>query len=245
MNTLVIIPAYNEENTISKVIDEIRQLHCGLDILVVSDGSQDKTAQLARQKNVSVVEHPFNMGYGVAVHTGYKYAAIHSYDYLIQMDADGQHDPNYIKRLLEELRGGSCDIVVGSRFLSGGSYSTSMPRKIGMYLSKVIVGFILRAKISDPTSGFQALNKRAFEFCAENDFPEDFADANVLIWLALAGFKIQEVPVKMYNRSGGPSKYVNNIFNSAYYIYKVLMSILVVLTTVRIIKMGRNYGIKG
>ena len=139
--TLLIIPAYNEEGSISKVISSIIGLYPTLDIVVINDGSDDKTALLAEKAGAIVLSHPFNMGYGVSLQTGYKYAVRNNYCYLVQIDGDGQHDPKGIATLLEPIKNGSYDFALGSRFLDSDNYRPSIFRLIGINVFRFILDF--------------------------------------------------------------------------------------------------------
>lgn len=225
---LVIIPAFNEEENISKVISGIRRLSYAVDILVLDDGSLDATARVAKESGAIVVSLPLNMGYGVALQTGFKYAARNNYSYVIHMDADGQHDPQSIASLLSELGAGNADIVVGSRFLGDSGYQPDIPRKIGIALFRAIASTVMRQKITDPTSGFQALNLKAVRFYCKDTYPSDFPDADMLILSHLAGLRIKEVPVIMHKSPLGKRK-MHSGFTSVYYVFKMLLSILVTL----------------
>lgn len=225
LDTLLIIPAYNEEKAISNVIGSIRELYPSIDIAVINDGSSDKTAYLAEAAGAVVLSHPFNMGYGVSVQTGYKYAVRNNYSYLVQIDGDGQHDPEGIGRLLPVVKGGSADIALGSRFLGSGDYKTSMYRLIGIKVFRLVLFMLSGQRIKDVTTGFQAMNRRVLDLFISDAFPCDFPDADVILLLALLGFKISEVPVKMYPREHGVSMH-KNPFKILYYIFKMLLSMI-------------------
>jgi hypothetical protein len=225
--TLIIIPAYNEATKITKVIERIRAASPAVDILVVNDGSRDETAGIAAAAGALVVSHPFNMGYGVAIQTGYKYALAHDYDYLVQIDGDGQHDPTFISALLAPVQQGEVDFVIGSRFLGGESYQPSLPRRIGMALFRGIVTRVVGKRISDCTSGYQAFNRQVMRFFASDLFPCDYPDADVLISLHLAGFRIAEAPVRMFANTDG--KTMHSGLKPLYYVFKMLLSIAVTL----------------
>lgn len=227
MKTLIIVPAHNEEAGISEVICKIKQQPYGADILVVDDGSCDQTARLAKDAGAIVVSHPFNMGYGVALQTGYIYADRQDYDFIVQMDGDGQHDPKYIPDLLNGVGGGSADVAIGSRFLLARTYRVPITRRIGMLLFSNLVSVIIGQKITDSTSGFQALNKKAFRFFTSDIYPADYPDADVLIMLHRAGFRVKEVPLTMYSKDGGKS--MHSGVKPVYYIFKMMLSILVTL----------------
>jgi hypothetical protein len=220
---LVVIPAFNEEEQIAIVIQQVSQQVPQAQILVVSDGSSDRTEEKALATGAKVLSHPFNMGYGVALQTGYKYARKYGFDYVLQMDGDGQHDPQFLRMLLGQVQEGKADVVIGSRFLGGGEYHGSLPRRMGMLLFSFIAGRLCGQKITDPTSGYQALGRRAIEFYTRDAFPGDYPDADVLVMLHRAGLQMQEVPVAMRPNSNGRS--MHSGWKPLYYVYKMLLSI--------------------
>lgn len=224
---LILIPAYNEGGKIARVVDGIRRVAPECDILVVNDGSRDDTAATAAAAGATVVSHPFNMGYGVAIQTGYKYAAANGYDFLSQIDGDGQHDPAYIPRLLAPVMAGDTDFVIGSRFLEVESYEPSLPRRIGMAFFRKLVSAIIGTRITDSTSGYQAFNRRVIRYFTTEVFPCDYPDADMLIILHRAGFSIREIPVRMYANVEGKS--MHSGWKPLYYIFKMLLSISVTL----------------
>lgn len=230
MKTLVIIPAYNEQAYIGDVVRKIKSYLPSLDILVVDDGSTDATAAVVKNCGVLVVRHPFNMGYGVSLETGYKYADRNKYDFVVQMDGDGQHDPKYIKDLLQEVENGAADVVIGSRFTSGVKYETHLNRRIGMFLFSKLVSLIVGIKITDSTSGFQALNNKVVKFLTNDVYPCDYPDADVIIMLHRAGFRIKEVPLVMYKKDDPKS--MHSGLKPIYYIFKMTLSIFVTLLRV-------------
>jgi glycosyltransferase involved in cell wall biosynthesis len=223
---LVLIPAFNEEQRIASVIAAIHNAVPGAEILVVNDGSRDNTAAAARRAGAIVVSHPFNMGYGAAIQTGYKYARDKGYDFLIQLDADGQHDPACIPALLAPVMAGTADIAIGSRFL-GTSYRPPFARRVGMALFRQIVYRVTGKFITDTTSGFQAFNRDVIRFFSSDIFPVDYPDADMLIMLHRAGFRLTEIPVKMYENSEGKS--MHSGLKPIYYMFKMLLSICVTL----------------
>ena len=220
---LVVIPAFNEEEQIATVVQQVTEQVPEAQILVVNDGSSDRTEQRALACGAKVISHPFNMGYGVALQTGYKYARKYGFDYVLQMDGDGQHDPQYLRMLLAEVKEGRMDVVIGSRFLGRGGYHVPPLRRMGMLLFGFIAGQLSGQKITDPTSGYQALGRRAIEFYTRDAFPGDYPDADVLVMLHRAGLRMQEVPVAMRPNSNGRS--MHNGLKPLYYIYKMLLSI--------------------
>jgi glycosyltransferase involved in cell wall biosynthesis len=224
----VIIPAYNEENNISSVIDNIREYSSNVDIIVIDDGSNDSTAAMAQKAGAFVICHPFNMGYGVALQTGYKYAVEKNYDVLVQMDGDGQHKANYIPELFKEVEHLNSEVVLGSRFLQKDHYKTGFLKSMGIRIFRHIIWMATGEKITDPTSGYQCLSRKVFEFFTEDHFPCDYPDANVIIMLHRAGFKIREIPVEMTPNSEKRSMH-RGFFTISYYLFKVFLSIFVTL----------------
>lgn len=227
MKVLILIPAYNEEARIGEVVLRVREAASGHDILVVDDGSRDRTARVALDAGALVISHPFNLGYGVAIQTGYKFAVEKGYDFLVQMDGDGQHDPTFIPELLAPVLAGETDFVLGSRFLGIESYEPSLARRIGMAFFRRLVSFLIRTPITDSTSGYQAFNRRVIRFFTTEVFPCDYPDADMLITLHRAGFTLREVPVRMYANAVGKS--MHNGWKPIYYLFKMSLSILVTL----------------
>ncbi|RMD93250.1 MAG: glycosyltransferase family 2 protein [Calditrichaeota bacterium] len=223
---IIIIPAYNEEQNISSLIPEIKQYAPDLDIVVINDHSSDRTSQIARKLGVMVIDLPCNLGYGGAVQTGFKYAVKSGYDYCIQLDGDGQHDPKSIEDLRKEIENNGADVILGSRFLGSALYKIPALRKIGMALFGKIIKLSTGMQITDPTSGYQALSQKAMRFFANDNYPIDYPDADTLIILNYAGFKIKEIPVIMRQRNFGES--MHNNLKAVYYLIKMFLSLLVV-----------------
>lgn len=224
---VVLIPAYNEEQCLGEVLDRIRAA-CPFDVVIVDDGSVDATARVARQHGAIVLRHPFNMGYGAALQTGYKYAAQLDYEVLVQIDADGQHDPSYIVPLARRILDGHSDACVGSRFLLGEGYIPPFARRLGMVLFGKIASVVTHRRVTDPTSGYQALSRRVFRFFKSDLFPADYPDADVLILLYRAGFRAEEIPVAMRASVTGQSMH-GGILRPMFYVFKMLLSICVTL----------------
>jgi glycosyltransferase involved in cell wall biosynthesis len=220
---LIIVPAYNEAANLARTIDSIRSDVPWADIAVVNDGSADATAEIARAKGVIVLNLPYNLGIGGAVQTGYVYAAENGYDVAIQVDGDGQHDPAYIPVLLAPLELGSADLVVGSRFIGPSLFRSSLARKIGIKWFALAISLLIGRTVTDTTSGFRAANRSVIEFFAAA-YPQDYPEPETVVMVHRAGFRIQEVPVEMYERQGGRSSI--NVWRSAYYMIKVTMAIL-------------------
>jgi len=224
---LVVMPAFNEEASIGATLASIRSAMHDADLLVVNDCSADRTTAVAEEAGARVVELPCNLGYGGAVQTGFKYALAHGYDVVVQMDADGQHDPASVRDLVAPVLADEADVVIGSRFLGSVRYPIPALRRLGMRVFGVIVTFVTRRRFSDPTSGYQALNRRVMEFFARDNYPSDFPDADTIILLVLAGFRVREVPVVMRARTAGQSMHSN--LRAFYYVSKMMLAIVMVL----------------
>jgi len=231
---LIIVPAYNEEPRFAEVIHGIGEHLPDVDILIVDDGSTDRTREVAVRAGGKVISHPFNLGYGAALQTGYQYALSKGYTELVQMDGDGQHDPSSILDLLGTIQRGEADVAIGSRFLgSRGIGSTHPPyraplmRRLGMRLFGTITSLIIRQRVTDPTSGYQAMNRKVVEWVSGDRFPYDYPDADVIIMLHRAGFRIREVPVRMFENQG--KKSMHGGWKPLYYVFKMFLSILVTL----------------
>lgn len=224
---LVIIPAYNEAGKIAGVIERVRAAAPDVEILVVDDGSRDRTALLASQSGALVVSHPYNMGYGVTIQTGYKYAWRHGYEFVVQIDGDGQHDPTFIPKLLAPVLAGDTDLALGSRFLAVESYRPSFMRRLGILFFRKLITVLIGREITDPTSGYQAFNRRVVGFFSTEVFPCDYPDADVLLTLNLAGFRLRELPVRMFANTEGKS--MHSGMKPLYYVFKMLLSLLVTL----------------
>jgi glycosyltransferase involved in cell wall biosynthesis len=224
---LIVIPAYNEEGRVGQVVRDLRQCMDGVDVLVIDDGSRDRTAREAAAAGARVASLPVNLGYGAALQTGYKYACRHGYELIGQVDADGQHPPHYFDVLLRRMEEAGADVVIGSRFLDGkGNYRPSRARKVGMALFGGIASAVTRQHISDPTSGFQVMRLPVAEFFSSEVYPSDYPDADILILLHRSGFSVCEVGVQMLPP---PGKSMHSGHRSLYYVYKMSLSILVTL----------------
>ena len=224
---LVVVPAHDEEASIATTLAAVREHLPGAAVVVIDDFSRDRTAQVAARAGAEVVTLPWNLGYGGAVQTGFKYALAHGYRVVLQIDADGQHDPASAGALLAPVLSGEAEVAIGSRFLGQANYPIPALRRLGMGVFARIVTFVARQRFSDPTSGYQALGPRALEFFARDNYPTDFPDADTIILLVLAGFRVREVPVVMRARSAGSSMHSN--LKAFYYVSKMLLSIVMVL----------------
>jgi len=229
---LVIIPAYNEEKNIGDVIHNIWKTSPDFDIVVINDGSSDKTSNIVEKLGVKLISLPYNLGYGVALQTGFLYAKQKGYNIVIQIDADGQHNPSYILDMLKEIQKSDVDVVIGSRFLQDNSYKTTIPKKMGMIFFGFLTSLLVRQRITDPTSGFQILKGDVIDFMSQDLYPPDYPDADMIILLHRAGFKIKEVPVRMKSNP----KYAKSMHRghkTIYYVLKMFLSIIVTLLRVK------------
>jgi len=225
LRRLAIVPAYNEEGMVAKVVRDINRADPGLDVLVVDDGSTDGTLREAEATDATVIRLPFNLGIGGAMQTGFKYALANDYDVAVQVDGDGQHKTEYLDELLEALQTeGQADMVCGSRFLEDPGYKVPIGRRIGNLIFSVVLTLIVRQRITDPTSGFRMTNRRGIELFAR-DYPHDYPEVEALLMLNAHRLRIHEVPVRMNARGFGRSSI--DYPRSAYYMVKVLLAIFV------------------
>ncbi len=222
-STVLIIPAYREAGRVGHVVREVRAMGLPIDVVVVDDGSPDETAKEARIAGATVVSHPYNLGYGSALHTGYCHALRQGYQRVLQMDADGQHEAAMLKQLLVGLERGA-DVVLGSRYLEGAPPPSSLARRIGTRLFAWIATRWIGTRITDPTSGFQGLSRRALESVCDDGFPEDYPDTDVLVEHHRRGLVLTEVPVRMHARKGGLS--MHRGARIAYYGYKMFLTLM-------------------
>ncbi len=221
---LIIIPAYNEERSVGKVIEGIKFHLSHADIVIVNDGSKDLTSEKARGHKATVLDLPFNLGIGGAMQAGYKYAFEKGYDIAIQVDADGQHDPREIPKLLQALDEKKADMVIGSRFLGDSEFKSSLMRRIGISFFSAVITTIARQKITDPTSGFRVVNRKAIQLFASN-YPQDYPEPEAVVLLHQCHLKMEEIPVGMNQRYSGESSITR--IKSVYYVVKVLLAIVV------------------
>ncbi len=224
---LIVIPAFDEEQNIGVVIEGIREQVPQFPILVVNDGSSDGTARVLDEMGVDFITLPYNLGYGVALQTGFIYALQNGYNSIIQIDADGQHDPSQILDLHRELMTGDADVVIGSRFLDGGKYKTPFFRHMGIKMFSLLASICCRQRVTDPTSGFQALRGKAIRLVASSYYPPDYPDADYLILLHRCGIKMKEIPVNMDPKPEGKSMHHGH--KPLYYVFKMFLSIFVTL----------------
>jgi glycosyltransferase involved in cell wall biosynthesis len=221
---IAIVPAYNEEQNIGRVVHELRAFDPNLEILVVSDGSLDRTAENAEAAGARVLRLPYNLGIGGAVQTGFKYAWQHGFDLAVRCDGDGQHVPAELPKVIAPVAGGDADIAVGSRFVGGDGYRSSASRRVGIRLLATVVSAIARQRVTDTTSGFQALNRRALELFAA-DYPHDYPEVEGMVMTIKHRLRLVEVPVEMRERQHGRSSIT--ALRSVYYMAKVLTALFI------------------
>ena len=226
LKRIAIVPALNEEETVGRVIDEINAFDPGFDVVVVDDGSTDRTAGVAADRGAHVLRLPFNLGIGGAMQTGYRFAFEQGYDVAVQIDGDGQHDPTQLPKILSPVLAGETDLCVGSRFTGEGAYRSSFARRIGIKIFARVVSAIVRQKVTDTTSGFRAVNRRGIALFAA-DYPHDYPEVEATVLLVKHKLRLKEVPVAMRERGGGTSSIT--ALRSVYYMAKVLLAIFVAL----------------
>jgi glycosyltransferase involved in cell wall biosynthesis len=221
---LVIVPAYNEEGSVGKVVEEVHTHLPQAEVLVVNDGSTDLTSEIAKSKGAIVLDLPFNLGIGGAMQAGYQYAYEKGCDIAIQVDGDGQHDPKETGKLLKALEEKKIDVAIGSRFIGDSEYKSSIMRRVGIAIFSGVISMIVRQRITDPTSGFRASNRKAIQLFASN-YPQDYPEPEVVILLHQCHLKMEEVSVGMSERYSGESSITK--IKSIYYMVKVLLAIFV------------------
>ncbi len=224
-NQIVVIPAHNEEGAIADTIRQVRRAAPDFDIVVVDDASGDNTAQLAAAQGVLVLRPVFNLGIAGARRMGYAFAYDNGYQICVQLDADGQHDAAYIGRLCAPLLTGAADMVIGSRFTGDGPASYHIPRlrRCGMLLIVFTLQMLTGRRVTDPTSGFRAVNRRVLEMCAA-EYPFEYPEPEEIVLLARNGLRISEVPVVMRERRTGHSFATPLV--SVYYMLEVLLALV-------------------
>lgn len=221
---LVIIPAYNEADTVGRVIEKTRQSLPSADILVVNDGSTDSTSAISKQRGAIVLDLSYNLGIGGAMQTGYKFADRMGYDIAVQCDADGQHHPAQIKKLIETLTNDGVDMVLGSRYLRKKRFRSFVFRRVGVLIFSKVLSLIVGQRLTDPTSGFRAVNRELIKSFS-TFYPGDYPEPEALVLLHREGFTMKEISVNMSSRKGGNSSITG--WRSIYYMVKVLLAIFI------------------
>ena len=229
MKILIIVPAYNEQLSIASVILSVRKWHPNVDVLVVNDGSIDDTSLVARNtQQAIVIDLPVNLGIGGAVQTGYIYANRNDYDIAVQIDADGQHDPADLEKVIKIVAEKEADCCIGSRFVEKTNYKSSLFRKVGINFFSNMIKIVCNVKITDPTSGFRSVNKNVISIFA-NYYPDDYPEVEAIVLLKKMGFCVKEISVAMHDRTTGKSSITP--LKSMYYMIKV--SLAVIMTRIR------------
>ena len=225
MKKLVVIPAYNESENIVNTVKDILDNAPDYDYVVINDCSTDNTLEVLKSNNINYLNLPINLGIGGAVQTGYKYALENDYDYVVQFDGDGQHDAKSLKTMEKELENESADMVIGSRFINNQGFQSSRMRRIGIAFFTVLIKWLTRQKITDPTSGLRMINHKVLALFAA-DYPSDYPEPETAVSVLKKGYRVKEVPVIMRERQGGESSI--NFWKSGWYMIKVTLAILFV-----------------
>ncbi len=238
MRVLVIVPAYNEAGSIRQVIGALKTVPLRLDVLVIDDGSVDDTANIARDAGALVAQLPVNLGIGGAVQTGFQYADQNNYDVAIQVDGDGQHDPQFLPLLISTITVEAADMVIGSRFLNKNDclphgqaglpagrqgFQSTAARRVGIRFFEILIHQLTKTRVTDPTSGLRAFNRRLIEYFAQQ-YPQDFPEPEAVVAATRLGCRIVEVPVVMHARGAGASSIRH--LKSFYYMLKVTLAIV-------------------
>jgi glycosyltransferase involved in cell wall biosynthesis len=228
---LAVIPAYNEAACVGAVVRKVHSHAPEYDVVVVDDGSTDATAKIAEEAGAHVLRLPFNLGIGGAVQSGFRYALDNGYDYVVQVDGDGQHDPREIRKLEQAMRDERVDIVCGSRFLTEDCrYPAPVSRRTGIHVFAFLLSRLVDRHVSDPTSGFRLYNRRGIAVFAR-DYPHDYPEVEAVLMVHFHRLRLREVPVRMYRRGGGASSITSG--KSILYMIKVLLAIVVGLVRAR------------
>lgn len=224
MKRLVIIPAFNEEESIVTTIEDIQKNAPGFDYIVINDCSKDHTLEICRRNGIKVLDLPINLGIGGAVQTGYLYAYNNGYDVAVQFDGDGQHDASYLETMADTLEREQADMVIGSRFIEHEGFQSSGIRRIGIRYFSVLTRFLFGKKISDATSGMRMCNRKVMELFVK-DYPRDYPEPETVCRLLRKKCKVVEIPVIMRERANGVSSISPT--KSIYYMVKVSLAILI------------------
>ena len=224
MKKLVIIPAYNEQDSIEQTVKNIEEYAPGFDYIVVNDGSTDNTLAVCRRAGIPCLKLPVNLGIGGTVQAGYLYGVRHGYDLAVQIDGDGQHDAAFLDMMAQALMDHQVDMVIGSRFITKEGFQSSSLRRVGIRFFSILIRLLTGHTITDPTSGMRMVNRKVMKVYAK-DYPKDYPEPESAVQILSRGYKIMEVPVIMNERMGGVSSI--NLRNSVYYMIKVTLSIFI------------------
>lgn len=224
MKKLIIIPAFNEESNIEKTVTAIQKNAQGFDYVIINDCSTDRTKQICAEKGYNVVNLPINLGIGGAVQTGYKYALERDYDVAVQVDGDGQHDPEFLNEMADYLMENGLDMVIGSRFIAKEGFQSSKLRRVGIVFFSKLIKLLTGTLITDPTSGLRMIGRNTMALFAA-DYPRDYPEPESVVAVIRRNMKVKEIPVVMKERQGGVSSI--SLKKSVYYMIKVTLAILI------------------
>lgn len=224
MKILVIIPAFNEEGSIERVVSALKAFCSNVDYLIINDCSTDATKSICEKKNLRHINLPINLGIGGGVQTGYQYAVENNYDIAVQLDGDGQHNPKDIPQLIQPILDGEADLAIGSRFLKKNGFQSSFQRRVGIRFLKDLIRLCCGITIQDTTSGFRACGRQMTAYFARC-YAEDYPEPEAIVRAVKNGFRIKEVPVVMSERKSGTSSI--HAGSSLYYMIKVSIAILI------------------
>jgi len=221
---IIIIPAYNEEENIERTVNAIQKSAQGFDYVIINDCSTDNTRKICEEKEFNIVNLPINLGIGGAVQTGYKYAYENGYDVAVQVDGDGQHDPEFLNTMADYLIEHQVDMVIGSRFIEKKGFQSSITRRMGIQFFSKLIKVLTGKTITDPTSGLRMIGRNVMEIFSR-DYPRDYPEPESIVAVLRKNMKIEEIPVVMLERQGGVSSISPK--KSIYYMVKVTLAILI------------------
>ena len=227
MKKLIIIPAYNESANIEKTVRDIEENAKGFDYVIINDCSTDNTREICEAKGFNIVNLPINLGIGGAVQTGYQYAVRYGYELAVQVDGDGQHDPQFLKQMADYMENHDVDMVIGSRFIEKEGFQSSFMRRVGITYFTGLIKLCTGKKITDPTSGLRMAGRRVIRMFADS-YPKDYPEPESVVSVLRKGYRVDEIPVVMRAGQGGESSITMK--KSVYYMIKVTLAILMEVT---------------
>lgn len=230
MKILVIIPCYNEQDNIEKVVARLKEYAPDADYLIVNDCSTDSSAKICRANGYSFIDLPINLGIGGGVQSGYLYAVENDYDITVQMDGDGQHNPKYLYDVIAPVEKGEADMCIGSRFIKKDGFQTSFMRRLGINILSAIIRVLTGVRVLDVTSGFRACNRDLTEYFSRH-YAQDYPEPEAIMSAVLNGYRVLEAPVVMEERQGGVSSI--SPLKSAYYMIKVSIALVAYRITLK------------
>ena len=244
---LIIIPAFNEGKNIGPLLEKLERKDISdiCDVLVINDASTDDTGQVVRNRGHKVIRNIYNLGYGSGLQAGYRYAKRYDYSFVIQMDGDGQHDPENVMKIYEALttvdeNNHVPDIVLGSRFLKESpEYKSTLAKDMGYVLFRTLIRIFTGKRISDPTTGLQGLSRRTFCYYAGFDhFDDQYPDANMILQMLMLGYEVKEIPALMHQRTSGKS--MHSGIKPIIYMIRMCYSIFAVWMRIKILKTDKK-----